>query len=65
MIPYPNGALTDIAHLLVYAWDLTPEQITNLAKDLPGECADIAARRRLLASVDPSETEPHGTEERA
>lgn len=39
---YPNSALSDICRQLLDEWNLTPEQIANLAKDIPGECAAMA-----------------------
>ena len=48
-----NAALTDVSRLLLDEYELTPEQIANLAKDLPGECEAIrdmvaAGRGHLL-----------------
>ena len=43
--PYPNAALTDICKQLLDEWDLTPEQIANLAADIPGECEAISEDR--------------------
>ena len=36
--PYPNEALTDICKQLLHEWELTLDQIANLAADIPGEC---------------------------
>ena len=33
-----NAALTDVCRMLIEDYELTPEQIANLAKDIPGEC---------------------------
>lgn len=52
MSPYPNAALTDICKQLLGEWQLTPEQIANLAKDLPGECAAMADNRNEAAWMD-------------
>jgi uncharacterized protein (DUF2267 family) len=38
--PYPNELLTEIANQIV-EWELTPEEIRNLAADLPREVASI------------------------
>lgn len=38
--PYPNDLLTDIANQIA-EWELTPEQIRNLAADLPREVGAI------------------------
>lgn len=38
--PYPNDLLTDIATQIA-EWELTPEQIRNLAADLPREVGAI------------------------
>ncbi len=43
--PYPNEALTDICKQLLDDWDLTPEQIGNLAMDIAGECDAIMEDR--------------------
>lgn len=42
---YPNEALTDICKQLLDDWGLTPEQIANFAKDIPGECEAISEDR--------------------
>lgn len=39
--PYNTKILTEIAHELLYDYELSLEQITNLAADLPGECDAI------------------------
>jgi len=49
---YPNEALTDICRQLLDEWELTPEQIANFAKDLPGECAAITDNRAEAAWCD-------------
>ena len=33
-----NAALTDVCRLLLEEWELTPQQIANLAANSPGEC---------------------------
>lgn len=43
--PYPNEALTDICKQLLDDWDLTAEQIANLALDIAGECETIMEDR--------------------
>lgn len=58
--PYPEAALASICEQLLDDWELTPEQIANLAKDIAGECASIldnraeaawvAAQERLMAN---------------
>lgn len=52
---YPNAALTDICRQLLDDWELTPEQIACLAKDIPGECASILDNRAEQAWVDRQE----------
>lgn len=42
---YPNEALTEICKLLMDEWELTPEQIANLANDIPRECKNIQDNR--------------------
>lgn len=42
---YSNAALTDICRQLLDEWELTPEQIASLAKDIPGECKNMADNR--------------------
>lgn len=39
-----SAALEDICRQLLDDWEFTPEQIANLAKDIPGECKAMAAR---------------------
>ena len=39
--PYDSKILTAIAEELLYDYELSLEQITNLAADLPGECDAI------------------------
>lgn len=39
---YPNAALRAVCDSLLVEWQLTQEEITNLAKDLPGECEFVA-----------------------
>lgn len=46
---YPNEALTAVCEMLLDEWELTPEQIANLAKDLPGECEAITDNRAEAA----------------
>ena len=38
---YPNAALEDICRQLLEEWELTPEQISSLAANIPGECANM------------------------
>jgi hypothetical protein len=47
--PYPNDALTFVCKELLDSWDLTPEQIANLAADIPGECEAIDDARNEAA----------------
>lgn len=42
---YPNESLTSICEQLLDEWELTLEQIKNLAADIPGECEDIVQNR--------------------
>lgn len=49
---YPNEALTDICRQLLDEWELTPEQIANLAADIPGECAAMTDNRAEAAWLD-------------
>jgi hypothetical protein len=42
--PYPNDLLTDIATQIA-EWELTPEQIRDLAADLPREVGAIMENR--------------------
>ena len=49
---YPNEALTAICHELLSEWNLTPEQIASLAKDLPGECTAMSDNRAEAAWCD-------------
>lgn len=49
---YPNSALEDICRQLLDEWELTPEQIKNLAKDLPRECEGIVQNRAEQAWED-------------
>ena len=46
---YPNKALTAICTDLLDEWELTPDQIANLALDIPGECKAIAENRAEAA----------------
>ena len=58
-----NAALTDVCRLLLDEYELTQEQIANLAKDIPGECeamrdnaaeaAWCAQQERLMESGGP------------
>ncbi|MDF1599681.1 hypothetical protein PZ895_07815 [Mesorhizobium sp. YIM 152430] len=52
---YPNEALTDICRQLLDEWDLTPDQIANLAKNIPGECAAMSDNRAEAAWQDRQE----------
>jgi hypothetical protein len=47
--PFPNAALTSICEQLLDEWELTPEQIANLAANIPSECADIEESRNEAA----------------
>lgn len=49
---YPNSALEDICRQLLDDYELTPEQISNLAKDLPRECAGMVENRAEAAWMD-------------
>lgn len=42
---YPSGALTSICEQLLDEWELTPDQIANLANDIAGECDNIVQNR--------------------
>ena len=42
---YPNEALTDICRQLLDEWELTPQQIENLAADIAGECKNMTDNR--------------------
>jgi hypothetical protein len=59
---YPNAALTSICEQLLQDWDLSLEDITNLAKDIPQECEAIeearneAAYERLMESGGPDDS---------
>jgi hypothetical protein len=46
--PYPNDLLADICEQ-ISEWDLTPEQIANLAKDIPREVGAIMEARNEAA----------------
>ena len=46
---YPNDVLTFVCKELLDGWDLTPEQIANLAADIPGECEAIEDSRNEAA----------------
>lgn len=62
---YPNAALEDICRQILEEWELTPEQISNLAADIPGECANMrdnaaeaawcAHQERLMESGGPDD----------
>lgn len=43
--PYPNEALTEVCKLLMDDWELTPERIASLVKDILPECKGIQERR--------------------
>lgn len=49
---YPNPALEDICRQLLDDWELTPEQINNLAANIPGECAAMTDNRAEAAWID-------------
>ena len=49
---YPNEAMVAVCELLLDDYELTPEQIANLALDIAGECANIADNRAEAAWVD-------------
>lgn len=40
--PYLNAALKSICLQLLEDWGLSQEQISNLARDIPGECLVLA-----------------------
>ncbi|MGN6539148.1 MAG: hypothetical protein ACTHKQ_25905 [Mesorhizobium sp.] len=54
--PYPDAALTSICEQLLDEWELTAEQIANLAKDIAGECASILDNRAEAAWTDRQES---------
>jgi hypothetical protein len=54
--PYPNAALTSICEQLLQDWDLTLEQIANLAADIPGECEAIEDNRNEVAWMNQQES---------
>jgi hypothetical protein len=47
-VPYPNDLLDDICQQ-ISEWDLTPEQLANLAKDIPREVGAIMEARHEAA----------------
>jgi hypothetical protein len=47
--PFPNAALTSICEQLLDEWELTPEQIANLAANIPSECQAIEENRNEAA----------------
>lgn len=47
--PYPNAVLTEICKELLDYWCLKPEQIANLAADIPAECKAIEEDRNEAA----------------
>ncbi|HRP04841.1 MAG TPA: hypothetical protein PLV87_08020 [Opitutaceae bacterium] len=49
---YPNEAMVAVCELLLDDYELTPEQISNLAKDLPRECASMVENRAEDAWMD-------------
>lgn len=49
---FPNAALTDICRQLMDEWGLSIEEISNLAKNIPGECKAIADNRAEAAWMD-------------
>lgn len=51
---YPNEALTEVCKTLLDEWELSPEDIANLAKDIPGECEGILENRAEQAWLDRS-----------
>jgi hypothetical protein len=46
-----NTALEDICRQLLDEWELTPDEITNLAANVPGECKAMAENRAEEAWV--------------
>ena len=48
----PSAALEDICRQLLDDWRLTPEQIANLAHDIPRECKAMAANAAEAAYLD-------------
>ena len=54
---YPNEALTEVCKTLLDEWELSPEDIANLAKDIPGECEGILENRAEQAWLDRSATD--------
>lgn len=52
MNAYPNEALTDICKQLLDDFELSPDQIANLAKDIAGECENIVQNRTERAWED-------------
>ncbi len=50
--PYPNEALTGVCKYLLDEWELTPDQIANLALDVAGECEAITDNRAENAWMD-------------
>lgn len=46
---YPNAALKSICYEILREWKLSPDEIKNLAADIPGECERYA---KILAEVD-------------
>jgi len=44
-----NTALEDICRQLLDEWELTPDEITNLAANIPGECKAMAENRAEAA----------------
>lgn len=45
-------ALTDICRQLLDEWEMSPEEIANLAEGIPGECAAMADNRAEAAWMD-------------
>lgn len=49
---YPNEAMDEVCKLLLDEYELTADQIANLAKDLPRECAGMSDNRAEAAWMD-------------
>ena len=49
---YTNLALTDVCEMLLDQYRLSPDEIANLAKDIPGECRAMADNRNESAWMD-------------
>lgn len=55
--PYPSKALTEICEQLLDDYGLMPQQIANLAADIPQECEAIEQDRNERAWEQMSERE--------